>query len=107
MDNTSKYRCALLCTALLQPPCMCVCMCVSCTYARILPCWLLYRYTHTHIQAQTLFVFSLSIIMPMTDHNHVPSRRHDGKANMYAILRQLEFIENANAVGVFNDTPEV
>ena len=43
----------------------------------------------------------------MTDHNHVPSRRHDGKANMYAILRQLEFIENANAVGVFNDTPEV
>jgi len=29
------------------------------------------------------------------------------QANMYATLRQLDFIENANAVGVFNDTPEV
>jgi hypothetical protein len=26
---------------------------------------------------------------------------------MYATLRQLEFIENANAIGVFNDSPEV
>eukprot|EP00038_Savillea_parva_P007517 m.170719 g.170719 ORF g.170719 m.170719 type:complete len:227 (-) comp13282_c0_seq1:149-829(-) len=39
--------------------------------------------------------------------DHHGQHEHDGKANMYAILRQLEFIENANAVGVFNDTPEV